>query len=328
MSAPVKLGRMTRTECQYVRDNAALLSPEALAAELRRSVAMVRNELARAAAEAAGSRVPPPKQVPPTRPARPSAPVPADAFPAGLPADPAPDPPPTRPAGKAGAPARSAATEAAVARVKGSVAWAMLKKEFEAGELQVFVERYAALTEQFQGDVLATEEAQILKTIRCEILMSRLLARQRTAARDITRAETEAARLRGAIARERLEGKDPTANQARLEAAELALQAASSAHRSMTAEYSTYDQSHQRLTQDLKGTRQQRIDKIESGKTSFLDVIKELQRADAAELAGRQNEQMKRAAAKELDRLGRPTKFADGDDDRPILSADTVGMFD
>lgn len=209
------------------------------------------------------------------------------------------------------------ATEATKAELRQSKAWKAVTAEFEADELEYFEERYIALMDQFAEDVLATEENQVFKAIKYELLMSRNLRQQKRLNREIEKAERaheEAVK----------KGKEDSILlwESRLSNATDSRQAASK-------EYASLEQQQQKLMEALKGTREQRIKgQVENNKVSFLERIRSLMVDETREREGRQAEMMKRAAEKEYRRLGAPHKYMDGTVDRPVLSASTVSNDD
>lgn len=210
--------------------------------------------------------------------------------------------------------------------LRNSMSWKQLKDEFMDDELKYFEERYILMMSQFKDDVLPTEETQVFLLIKFEILMSRNLKERRRARDDIERLiRVQKEHLRQF--ENKIENMDDNAKQFMLNI-ETQLQSAKAAEQARTTEYVKLEEKHQALMKDLKATRDQRISKIESSKQSFLGLIKALQENDIREAEGRQMELMKMATEKEYRRLGHPHKFADNNEDQPILSAETVEMLD
>lgn len=206
--------------------------------------------------------------------------------------------------------------------LRESQEWLRLKDEFTPEELVLFEEKYTKTMAQFKGDVLATEETQIMQAIKFEILMSRnLMARQR-AIQDIGRIEKQL----GAFLRGYPDGiAGMTADERRdLISLEGNLTAARESEMSRTGEYTKLQEQHVRLMKELKGTRDQRIRDVESSKESFLGLLKSLQRREVADRQGREAELVRMAAAREYERLGASHEYEDGTMDRPILSAETL----
>lgn len=205
-----------------------------------------------------------------------------------------------------------------------SMAWRNLKDEFDEDELRFFQERYVALKEQFRDDVMASEEGQLFKVIKSEILMHRNLVQQKRAQVEIDRLEE----LRTSFLAIHLGGDGVLAevDQATLLNTDTLLETAYASKQSRTNEYEKLDRGHSEIMKSLKATREQRIAKIEGTKRTVGDILRMLAEQEARDRADRQIDQMRKATTKELKRLGAVHTFADNVLDRPILSADTVEM--
>ena len=202
--------------------------------------------------------------------------------------------------------------------------WKNLKDEFNTEELRLFDEKYIKLMAQFKGNVLATEETQIYQAIKFEILMSRNLRARRKALDDIARL--------GKMLDDYLDQfRDDPASMSDSQKTyslnlQMELKTAEAAEQSKTTEYTKLQERHDSLMKNLKATRDQRVKEIESGKVSFLGLIKSLQEKEIQDKEGRQLELMKLASKKEYRKLGALHNYQNGEVDRPILSAETVEM--
>ncbi len=98
--------------------------------------------------------------------------------------------------------------------------------------------------------------------------------------------------------------------------------------RSMTKEYTDLESNHQTIMKALKGTRDQRITKLEGSKVSFVGLLKTLQEEEARNQEGLTAVLMDEATNKEFKRLAKPHKYMDGNEDQPILSADTIDFLE
>lgn len=210
--------------------------------------------------------------------------------------------------------------------LKNSEAWKALKDEFFPEELTFFEEQYLKMMTQMSRDqVLSTEETQVFQSVKYEVLMSRNLRQRKQALLDIARMED--------MQRSFLDqfGGDPKQmNDSQREQVlqmESQLNIARQAEKNLTGEYAKLQERHADLLKQLKTTRDQRVKQIEGeNKLGFLHVIKELSRRDQQELQGRQMELFKLAGQAEYRRLGHPVPYEDGNEDNPILSADTVDL--
>ncbi len=208
--------------------------------------------------------------------------------------------------------------------LRSSESWKRLKDELTQEELVLFEEEYVKLMSQFKGDVLATEEIQIMQAIKFDILMSRNLRARQKAIIDIKKLETIQEKLLAKFGGN-IEALDES-DKNFIITLESQLQAAKAAEQDRTSEYVKLQDRHESLMKTLKATRDQRIKQIESSKVSFLGFLKMLAERDKQESEGRQLELMKLATDKEMDRLGRPHKFEDGNEDSPILCSETVDL--
>lgn len=219
-------------------------------------------------------------------------------------------------------PAKDTANTAALrAGLKESAMWKNLKAEFEPNELVYFEEQYIALMEQFkQDEVLHTEENQVFKVIKIDIMKHRNAVRQKECARNIDKFEILQSKIIASKEYQNFEKKAISD----LEMVELKLQTLYSQQKTFSDEYIKLEEKHQKLMVDLKATREQRVDEIASNKVDFLSVIRDLGNDKIAREKEKQQELMKLATLNEFKRLSQPHQFPDGEIDRPILNADTV----
>lgn len=203
--------------------------------------------------------------------------------------------------------------------LRQSMAWKNLPKEFDNDEIMYFEERFLALKEQFNDDVFASEEGQLMKAIKAEILMHRNLVSQKRTEKELERLLNE----RTALTKSLRENENVTERE-KLNEVIMTVKELTNSRPHLVAEYEKLDRSHQEIMKSLKATREQRISKVENSKRSFLDVIAMLQEKDQQDRANRQIEQMKKATDNEFERLSKAFKYDDNFLDKPILSADTV----
>jgi len=211
--------------------------------------------------------------------------------------------------------------------LRDTVAWRHLQEEFTVDELLYFEERYVALKDQFNDDVKASEEGQLFKAIKSEIMMHRNLVQQKKTTEAVDKAE----KLIQAKTTLRNKEKDPTAKSmlsAEILAMDTELQVIQAQLPTLTKQYDQLDRGHQEIMKSLKATREQRIAKITSRERSVLDIVRTLAEQEAQGRADRQIDQMYKATRKEAKRLGSIHKYQNGEYDRPLLSAETVEMED
>lgn len=211
--------------------------------------------------------------------------------------------------------------------LRGSLVWKAMQRELEPGELEYFEEEYVKLFRQFKEDVVATEDNQIRKAITFDILMRRNMAARRKLGADIVRMEAwqESAARQYKKDKESLSATEREQRETFLLNLDSQIQALRSAEQSKTKEFSDLDTRHQKLMEALKATRDQRFNRVETNKTSFLSVIRELAEEEKSKQQGKMMALMSGATQREYERLSKLHVYEDGTEDRPILSADTIG---
>ncbi len=220
-----------------------------------------------------------------------------------------------------------AATEKAVTKIglKDSAAWKQLKNKMTSDELFYFEEKYLELMEQFRDEATATERTQMMFAVELEVLMDRNMQARRRALNDIERIEKDMVAFR-----KKVTSIDDwsEADKNWMMSMETNLQAAKAGEQSKTKEYVDLQDRHQKLMHALKATRDQRISRVADSKQSFLGLIKALQEEDVRERKAKQSELMRLATDEEYKKLSKPHKYLDGNQDQPILSADTIDLLE
>jgi hypothetical protein len=91
-----------------------------------------------------------------------------------------------------------------------------------------------------------------------------------------------------------------------------------------TNEYTKLLNEQQKISKDLKATREQRIKRIEDGKSSWVGLIKMLEDEEIREKEGREMEIISMATDKSKKELYGYHNYADQTVDRPLLTPDSV----
>lgn len=203
--------------------------------------------------------------------------------------------------------------------LKESALWKTLKDEFDSDELVFFEEQYLALMAQFrQGneEVLHTEENQVFKVIKMDILKHRNAIRQKRNKKEIERNEN----IHEHILKS---GKLTPDKKADLDTLELKISSLLAQQSQFSSEYVKLEEKHQKLMEALKATREQRVDKINNGKIDFLGLLRTLDDDKIRDENEKYIEMMRRATKSEKERLTELYTFSDGEPDYPLLSEDT-----
>jgi len=196
--------------------------------------------------------------------------------------------------------------------------WTEIQRQFDedSGELKYFEDVWINLVKQFREDVLPAEELQIKQFITIDILINRSMKERK---RHIT--ETE--KLQKLVDKE-YERPETERDIPKLANLETQLNFARNSIASYTNEYTKLLNEQQKISKDLKATREQRIKRIEDGKSSWVGLIRMLEDEDIREKEGREIEILSMATDKAKNKLYEYHSYADGMLDSPILNADSV----
>ena len=97
------------------------------------------------------------------------------------------------------------------------------------------------------------------------------------------------------------------------------------AQESLSKDYKDLQTRKNVLLKELKGTREQRIQRLEDSKHSFIGWVKNLtQNPDEVHRIGLEMEKMRLAAQKEYERLSEYHEYEDGGVDQPIITPENV----
>jgi uncharacterized protein Smg (DUF494 family) len=196
--------------------------------------------------------------------------------------------------------------------------WSEITKQFdiESGELSYFEDTWVNLIRQFREDVLPAEELQIKQFITIDILINRSMKERK---RHI--AETE--KLQKAIDNEYAKSETDR-DIPKLANLETQISFARNSIANYTNEYTKLLSEQQKISKDLKATREQRIKRIEDGKSSWAGLIKMLEDESIREKEGREMEILAMAADKAKKDLSQLHTYQDNTLDQPFLTPETV----
>lgn len=202
-------------------------------------------------------------------------------------------------------------------KLHGRSYWQEVKKQLGADrdELKYFEAMWCELMEQFQENVTATEEIQIKQWVILEILMNRSMKERRKIVEEISNIESILA----------IETSKPVELQDKniVIALQQQLSFARNAMGSFTREHTTLLKETNEISKSLKGTRDQRLKKVEDGKTNFVSLIQMLDDQKIKEKEGRDMELMRLAAKKVKEKLSDYHTYGDGVVDQPFLNYET-----
>lgn len=196
--------------------------------------------------------------------------------------------------------------------------WIEITKQFDesTGELQYFEDTWIGLVKQFREDVLPAEELQIKQFITIDILINRSMKERKRHIADTEKLQEEVDK----------EYKLPEDVRDGPKLANLGTQLsfARNSIANYTNEYTKLLNEQQKISKDLKATREQRIKRIEDGKSSWIGLIRMLEDEEIREKEGREMEIMNMAVEQQVKNLSEYHTYQDGEVDTPLLTPETV----
>jgi hypothetical protein len=195
--------------------------------------------------------------------------------------------------------------------------WIELKAQFTYEELELFKYHWSRIISQFNDDVLPTEEFQVVDVIKLEILMNRCLKGNKE---NIEQINTYDKMIQDERSRDKdQQDMDYIINLERQVASLRASQ------ESLNRDYRELQTKKATILREIKGTREQRIKRLEDSKQSFTSwVTSMMQDPELMKRYGIEMEKMRLAMKKEEERLSAFHKYEDGQVDQPFLTPDTV----
>lgn len=196
--------------------------------------------------------------------------------------------------------------------------WSEIEKQFdkETGELKYFENTWIGLIKQFREDVLAAEELQIKQFITIDILINRSMKERKRHIIDTEKLQVQ-------VDKEYSKSEDQR-DISKLANLETQLSFARNSIANYTNEYTKLLNEQQKISKDLKATREQRIKRIEDGKSSWVGLIRMLEDEELREKEGRQMEIMALAVAQSKNNLGSYHEYADLTVDSPLLTPEII----
>lgn len=204
--------------------------------------------------------------------------------------------------------------------IEKSFIWATLQQEFSEDELKTFLYHWGRIITQFKDDVFPTEEMQIVDTIKLEILQGRCLKKQQEVIRRLNEIQNEI---------NELTQEDATTNAQRIDNLEHQSLPLRQSLDNYADEFNALLQRKSAMLKELKATRDQRLKRIEDSKQTFTGWMSEIMtNVSLRKELGIYIEKHRLATNVEELRLTEPLKYADGDIDLPLLTAETLNKLE
>lgn len=196
--------------------------------------------------------------------------------------------------------------------------WPELQKQFTADELLLFEDYWTRYIEQFGGDILYTEESQMLDCIKYEILINRNLQEQAAIIKQVDRFQKQIEK----------EMAFPVIDAERIGKLEEQLMMARTASAARTNEHVKLQNEKNKLFESLKATREKRITKFIDEKINIFQLFKQWSDTKNLQKEAKQSGLYNIAMNKEYDRLTTEYKYDNGEIDFPLLNAEVLESYD
>lgn len=205
------------------------------------------------------------------------------------------------------------------ARLRKKPFWKEIVKQFgrvgDNEELEYFENIWISLMKQFHENVTATEELEIKQWITLEVLMNRSMKERK---KNIEQVENLEKMLNDEY--EKGDLRDPSV----IMSLDQQLTYARNSISSYTNDHTKILGQIKDIRRDLKMARSDRIKKIEDGKLSFPDLLRQLEEEDIREREGLEAEVVSRAVDKAKAKFSQQHLFGNNRYDQPILTPETV----
>jgi len=201
--------------------------------------------------------------------------------------------------------------------IKKSSEWTEIEKQLSKDEQDTFLHHWREILAQFKNDVTHTEKLQITDIIRNEILLNRVMIKIHNANNDIGKLNKE-------FDDEML--LDTTMRDtSKIVDTQQRMTAIGSAIGAYNREYKELMERKQNILRDIKGTREQRIKRIEDSKETITGWIAALIASpEIRQKLGIQMEKIRIAQIVEYERLSDYHTYHDGQMEQPILNSETL----
>jgi len=191
-----------------------------------------------------------------------------------------------------------------------------MRKQFNDNEIVFFEHKWIDLYKQFNEDVVATEEMQIVELCRTAILVNRSMEDRQDIVTNIADLEK--------LINEEMDKPPEFQDTQALAMFQTQLGAMIGSKSSYITEHEKLLTKQERLLKDIKGTREQRKRIAEDANTNFLIWMRQLDDLEVKDKQGFDMEVNRVAANKARERLSEYHEFEDGLVDQPLLNTETV----
>lgn len=200
--------------------------------------------------------------------------------------------------------------------------WITLKQSFTDSELKLFIYDWKKIINQFQNEVMPTEELQILDLIKAGIEQLRAEQERKRCLESLHHYDAMLTKLKK---KECETPEEEIKNEKAIARAEKMYLMLQTSYKEYGARITECLQNKNKLMDALKATRAERLKKIESSNTSFTSWLQMIYSdKDKAREMSVQLEKMRLASNQALKELSEYHKYIDGQMDQPILTPEML----
>jgi len=200
--------------------------------------------------------------------------------------------------------------------------WEEIRQHFSAKEREFFREEYDRFQSQSEDEFLPAEESQLFQALTLGILVNRNLAKQKAIEDDINRIAGYRKKLEDKVLkadRELTENEMTLIRDYRDDIKGLKIDL-----NNVINQYTEFSKEKGSILKQLKMTRDQRVKELESGKETFVGLMRSFNKKEVREKEGRLMELLRLSVIKDIERLGKFDEYPDGSEGQPLLSIETV----
>lgn len=203
-----------------------------------------------------------------------------------------------------------------ISQLKMKFFWKEIQSQLLNEDEEIYFQNHwASLMQQFAAQgVLATDELMIRDLIMVDINLNRSSRSKRSASMELADLEFQTDQIYADTV------DDPTNRAMQLAPIATRMNALRTALKSLSDEFKVLQDKKDKKLEQLKATREMRLEKVEKSGHSFFDLVKMLDNPDMRENEGRLNELYKISAQMARLQFEKYHKYENGKLDRPFLT--------
>lgn len=193
----------------------------------------------------------------------------------------------------------------------------LLKSELTEKEIKIFEKKYSEWVGQFKEDIIPSERSQIFNAIKMDMMMSKLMQRNKVIEENMAEIEEDIRAIRDN------EHMDADTRQKRITELRQYRQDSYGHYNANIRVYQEQTVIYMKMLVDLKASRAQRKTNDEELKNTFLGLLRNMKDDNQRTKIGEDCELEKLAAEAEEKRYSSTTSYLDGTVDTPFVTGKT-----